>query len=78
MEEEKVLVEGQLRKVVHAEGEGEFPQKGQEIFALYRGTLLDGTEFDSNQDRESPFTFVLGQGRVIKGWDVGFASMRKG
>jgi FKBP-type peptidyl-prolyl cis-trans isomerase len=75
---EVVLVEGKLTKLVHAEGEGEVPQKGQEIFALYRGTLQNGTEFDSNLDRDSPFSFVLGEGNVIKGWDEGFASMKKG
>ena len=66
---ETVLVEGQLRKIIHQEGEGPTPNKGQEIFALYRGTLETGEEFDSNQNRDSPFSFVLGQGRVIKGWD---------
>merc|ERR1712147_600765 len=75
---ETVLVEGQLRKIIHQEGEGPTPNKGQEIFALYRGTLETGEEFDSNQNRDSPFSFVLGQGRVIKGWDEGFASMKKG
>ncbi|MDD2840197.1 MAG: FKBP-type peptidyl-prolyl cis-trans isomerase [Rickettsiales bacterium] len=48
------------------------------MFALYRGTLQDGTEFDSNQDRDSPFKFNLGEGRVIKGWDEGFATMKIG
>ena len=73
-----VIVEGKLTKIVHKEGEGELPKKGQEIFATYKGTLQNGTLFDSNEDRENPFSFVLGQGRVIKGWDEGFATMRKG
>lgn len=73
-----MLVEGKLRKIVHQEGEGESPQKGQEVFALYRGTLENGSEFDSNQNRDDPFSFVLGQNRVIKGWEAGFASMKKG
>ena len=64
-----VIVEGKLTKYVHKEGEGELPKKGQEIFATYKGTLQNGTLFDSNEDRENPFSFVLGQGRVIKGWD---------
>jgi peptidylprolyl isomerase len=54
------------------------PQKGQEIFALYRGTLENGKQFDANQNRDSPFNFTLGQGAVIKGWDEGFATMRRG
>lgn len=78
MSQEVVLVEGKLTKTVHQEGTGEVPVKGQEVFALYKGTLEDGTVFDSNDDRENPFNFVLGQGRVIKGWDEGFASMKKG
>jgi len=64
-----VLVEGKLTKIVHQSGTGERPQKGQEIYALYKGTLQDKTVFDSNEDRDNPFTFVLGQGSVIKGWD---------
>ena len=43
-----VLVEGKLSKIIHQEGEGELPVKGQEISALYKGTLQDGTLFDSN------------------------------
>ena len=72
------MVEGQLTKTVHQEGTGGHPAKGQEVFALYRGTLENGTQFDANQDREKPFSFVIGQGQVIKGWDEGFASMKKG
>jgi FKBP-type peptidyl-prolyl cis-trans isomerase len=66
---EVVIVEGKLSKIVHNEGEGELPKNGQEIYATYKGTLQNGTVFDSNLDRENPFNFVLGQGRVIKGWD---------
>ena len=44
----------------------------------YVGTLLDGSKFDSSRDRDSPFSFKLGQGQVIKGWDIGLASMKKG
>ena len=43
-----------------------------------QGTLTDGTEFDSSVSRNQPFTFTLGTGQVIKGWDLGFASMSKG
>ena len=54
------------------------PQSGDEITAHYTGTLEDGTKFDSSRDRNKVFNFTLGQGRVIKGWDQGFARMKKG
>ena len=72
------LVEGKLTKIVYQEGEGDTPKKGQEVSALYHGTLENGSTFDSNDDRESPFKFTIGQGMVIKGWDEGFASMKRG
>lgn len=48
------------------------------IVAHYTGTLENGTVFDSSRKREEPFKFTLGVGEVIKGWDLGFASMKKG
>lgn len=70
--------DGGLLKKVLSEGEGEYPQDGDEVEAHYTGTLDDGTIFDSSRDRNKTFKFVLGKGNVIKGWDKGFATMRKG
>ena len=67
-----------MPREILAEGAGETPNDGDEVSAHYTGTLLDGTKFDSSVDRGTPFKFTLGQGRVIKGWDQGFATMKKG
>ncbi|KAG2297978.1 hypothetical protein Bca52824_034450 [Brassica carinata] len=66
-------------KKVLKEGEGyERPNEGAVVKVHYTGTLLDGTNFDSSRDRGTPFKFTLGQGQVIKGWDIGIKTMKKG
>ena len=55
-----------------------FPQRGQTVFVHYTGTLTDGTRFDSSRDRGQPFSFRLGMGMVIRGWDEGVAQLSKG
>lgn len=73
-----VTGDGGVMKEVTKEGAGEFPQPGDEIRAHYTGKLAtNGQVFDSSRSR-GVFTFVLGQGQVIQGWDKGFASMKKG
>jgi FKBP-type peptidyl-prolyl cis-trans isomerase len=57
-------------------GSGESPQAGQTIVVHYTGWLTDGTKFDSSVDRGEPFSFTLGAGQVIKGWDEGLATMK--
>src|SRR6266480_8112976 len=61
-----------------AEGTGAVATSGQTVDVHYTGWLKDGTEFDSSKDRGKPFSFSLGAGRVIKGWDEGVAGMKEG
>jgi hypothetical protein len=59
-------------------GKGVAAKAGDKVKVHYTGTLTNGTEFDSSRKRNQPFEFVLGQGRVIKGWDQGVAGMKVG
>ena len=59
-------------------GTGAAPRAGQTVVVHYTGWLTDGKKFDSSVDRGQPFSFPLGQGRVIKGWDEGVATMKVG
>ncbi|KAK4747182.1 hypothetical protein SAY87_026219 [Trapa incisa] len=77
--EEKEIGKQGLKKKLLKEGAGwETPESGDEVEVHYTGTLLDGTKFDSSRDRGTPFKFTLGQGQVIKGWDQGIKTMKKG
>jgi FKBP-type peptidyl-prolyl cis-trans isomerase len=67
-----------LRYLERNPGTGNPPALGAEVDVHYDGYLLDGTKFDSSRDRGKPFTFRVGTGRVIKGWDEAIATMKKG
>lgn len=59
-------------------GTGAVAKSGQTVTVHYRGTLTNGKQFDASYDRGEPFSFLLGGGQVIKGWDEGVAGMRVG
>ncbi len=59
-------------------GAGAVPKQGDTVTVHYTGWLTDGTKFDSSLDRAEPFSFILGTGQVIQGWDRGVAGMRVG
>ncbi|MDY6937362.1 MAG: FKBP-type peptidyl-prolyl cis-trans isomerase [Cyanobacteriota bacterium] len=76
--EEVITTDSGLGYVKLVEGDGAQAQPGQTVYVHYTGTLEDGTKFDSSRDRNQPFSFKLGAGRVIKGWDEGVALMKVG
>lgn len=59
-------------------GSGDEARPGQNVSVHYTGWLTTGQKFDSSRDRGQPFTFQLGGGQVIQGWDQGVAGMRVG
>ncbi len=59
-------------------GKGAVAENGRTLTVHYTGWLTDNTKFDSSHDRGDPFTFTLGAGQVIRGWDLGMAGMRVG
>lgn len=70
--------QGVIKKILQ-EGSGDFPPEGFEVQVHYEGKLQSNlTIFDSSKSRNAPFKFTLGKGDVIKGWDLGVKSMKKG
>ncbi|MGY2286920.1 FKBP-type peptidyl-prolyl cis-trans isomerase [Pseudomonas gingeri] len=72
------MTDTQLQVTDLLEGDGKAVVKGALITTHYRGTLADGSEFDSSHSRGKPFQCVIGTGRVIKGWDIGLMGMKVG
>ncbi|MFH1401812.1 MAG: FKBP-type peptidyl-prolyl cis-trans isomerase [Parcubacteria group bacterium] len=60
------------------EGTGQAAENGDTVSVHYVGTFEDGTKFDSSIDRGEPFSFALGGGQVIRGWDLGVLGMKIG
>lgn len=77
-EKSEVTTPSGLKYVDEVVGTGPAPEKGKQVTVHYTGTLEDGKKFDSSKDRNQPFTFTIGVGQVIKGWDEGVMSMKVG
>lgn len=73
--------DGGIMKELKVEGKGadeDVPWKGDKVSVHYTGTLTNGKKFDSSKDRNEKFSFNIGKGEVIKGWDIGVATMKVG
>ena len=77
-EEATVTTTSGLQYVDLVVGSGREAHAGETAIVHYTGTLTNGTKFDSSKDRNAPFPFPLGAGRVIKGWDEGVKGMKIG
>ncbi len=73
-----VVTESGLQYFDLAQGTGSTPDKGQTAVVHYTGWLTDGNKFDSSIDRGQPFSFPVGERRVIRGWDEGVSQMKVG
>jgi len=77
-DEKTITTASGLKYVELKIGDGKEAKEGSKVKVHYTGTLADGTKFDSSKDRGQPFSFKLGAGQVIKGWDEGVAGMKVG
>lgn len=68
----------ELQKIDLVQGTGAEASSGAEVTVHYTGTFTNGQKFDSSLDRGQPFSFNLGSGQVIQGWDLGVAGMKVG
>jgi peptidylprolyl isomerase len=67
-----------LKYIDEVVGTGDTPKLGRNVTVHYTGTLENGTKFDSSVDKGQPYTFRIGTGVVIKGWDEGIMTMKAG
>ena len=77
-QQEESMENNELKTEIIQEGSGQEAKNGDTVSVHYTGTLEDGTKFDSSVDRGNPFSFKLGIGQVIKGWDLGVLGMKIG
>lgn len=73
-----VTTDSGLKYIDVKEGDGKSPERGDNVTVHYTGLLENGQKFDSSRDRNRPFSFKIGVGQVIKGWDEGVATMKVG
>ena len=74
----EITTKSGLKYTNEVNGRGTKPSPGKQVTVHYTGTLENGKKFDSSLDRGQPFTFTIGTGEVIKGWDEGVIGMRVG
>ncbi len=74
----EVVTKSGLKYIDMVVGKGAAPKQGSSVTVHYTGYLMDGKKFDSSVDRKEPFSFTIGVGQVIKGWDEGVATMHVG
>ncbi|XP_069125923.1 peptidyl-prolyl cis-trans isomerase Fkbp12-like isoform X2 [Argopecten irradians] len=70
--------QAELIKAAPTYSERKMPKPSQKVEVHYVGTLTSGKKFDSSRDRGKPFSFILGKGDVIRGWDEGVKRMARG
>ena len=72
-----MITEGLMAEII-TQGDGTVSKTGDNVSVHYTGWLVDGTKFDSSVDRGIPFTFTIGAGDVISGWEQGVVGMKVG
>ncbi|HYT87814.1 MAG TPA: FKBP-type peptidyl-prolyl cis-trans isomerase [Gemmataceae bacterium] len=77
-EKKVITTKSGLKYIDEKVGNGKEAKAGHTVEVHYTGWLKDGKKFDSSVDRGKPFSFKLGAGKVIKGWDEGVAGMKEG
>jgi len=74
----QAVAAGKMTTIDDKLGSGRAAEPGSKVQVHYTGWLVDGKKFDSSRDKDKPFTFMLGRGQVIQGWDEGVRGMLVG